>query len=187
MDSLEFVKRLVAHGADVNLRATKHMGSALNTIGATPFLLASRTRDVEFMRLLVSLGADPSIGNKDHTTPLLAAAGVGTSTPGGDPGTDSEGLEAVKYAFELGGDVNAVDDNAETAMHGAAYKHFPSVVRFLSEHGAKVEVWNRKNKEGWTPLVIAEGVRRANNVHFSEETAAAIREAMKGKAAANIP
>ena len=61
-------------------------------------------------------------------------------------------LEAVQLALELGGDVNAVDANGETAMHGAAYKNLPKVVQFLADKGAKIEVWNRKNKYGWTPL-----------------------------------
>ena len=34
-------------------------------------------------------------------------------------GTNAEALEAVKVAIEPGNDVNAVDKNAETAMHGA--------------------------------------------------------------------
>ena len=52
----------------------------------------------------------------------MVAAGVGTRSPGEDAGTETEALEAVKLAFELGGDVNAVDNNGDTAMHGAAYQ-----------------------------------------------------------------
>ena len=43
MSSLELVKKLVAHGADVNARMTKRANlnnTRLNEIGATPFLLA---------------------------------------------------------------------------------------------------------------------------------------------------
>jgi hypothetical protein len=47
-------------------------------------------------------------------------------------------------------------------MHGAAYKNLPGAVEFLASHGAKIEVWNRKNKEGWTPLTIARGHRFGN-------------------------
>ena len=83
----------------------------------------------------------------------MAAAGVGCLAPGEEAGTEDEAIEAVKLALELGNDVNAVDDNGETAMHGAAYKSFPRVVQLLADKGAKIEVWNRKNKYGWTPLV----------------------------------
>ncbi|HLQ79202.1 MAG TPA: ankyrin repeat domain-containing protein, partial [Terriglobia bacterium] len=124
MSSLEFVRKLVANGANVNARVTRKpsMGTTnLNSIGATPFMLAARTADVPLMRLLVELGADPLLTNDDGTTPLMVAAGVGTSSPGEDPGTEPEVLEAVKLAVQLGADVNAVDKNGETAMHGAAY------------------------------------------------------------------
>jgi len=182
MTSLDFVRRLVAKGADVNARATKRpqMGlTTLNSIGATPFLLAARTADFELMRLLVELGADPKLPNEDQTTPLMVAAGVGTQNPGEDPGTEPEVLEAVKIALELGNDLNAVDNNGETAMHGAALKHAPSVVRYLAERGARMDVWNRPDKHGWTPLKIAEGVQRGMNIISSPATEAAIREVMK--------
>jgi len=182
MDSLEFVRKLVAKGADVDARVTSrpNMGiTSLNAIGATPFLLAARTADVDLMRLMAELGADPLLPNEDGTTPLLVAAGVGTSSPGEDPGTEPEVLEAVTLALELGNDLNAVDANGETVMHGAAYKHLPSVVRFLADTGARMEIWNQPNAKGWTPLRIAEGVHRGMNIISSAPTAAAIREVMQ--------
>jgi ankyrin repeat protein len=182
MTSLDFVRKLVAKGAEVNAHATKRpqMGlTTLNSIGATPFLLAARTADFELMRLLVELGADPKLANEDNTNPLMVAAGVGTQNPGEDPGTEPEVLEAVKIALELGNDLNAVDNNGETAMHGAALKHAPSVVRYLAERGARMDVWNRPDKRGWTPLKIAEGVQRGMNIISSPVTEAAIREVMK--------
>ena len=69
----------------------------------------------------------------------------------------------------------AVDYNGDTAMHGAAYKHLPLVVRFLGDAGAKADVWNRLNKAGFTPLQIAAGIQRGMNFVFSTETEAAIR------------
>jgi len=75
--------------------------------------------------------------------------------------------------------VNAVDKNGETAMHGAAYKWVAAVVPFLNEKGAKVEVWNRKNHNGWTPLRIAEGVHRGMNLRASPATAAELRKIME--------
>jgi len=181
MDSLEFVRKLVAKGATLNAQVTKRPGmgvTTLNSIGATPFLLAARTADAELMRLLAALGADPRLPNEDDTTPLMVAAGLGTQSPGEDPGTEPEVLEAVSVALELGNELNAVDKNGETVMHGAAYKHAPSVVHFLAEKGARIEVWDQQNKKGWTPLKIAEGVQRGMNIVSSPPTAAAIREVM---------
>lgn len=179
LTSLPFVDKLVEHGADVNARL-KRGGSGrgvLSRLGATPFLLASMTADVPLMRKLVELGADPKLPNAEHCTPLMAAAGVGTLAPGEEAGTEPEALEAVALALELGGDVNAVDDNGETAMHGAAYKNFPKVVQLLADKGAQIDVWNRKNKYGWTPLSIAEG-HRPGNFKPSPETIAALHRVM---------
>jgi ankyrin repeat protein len=182
MSSLDFARKLVADGADVNARVTERPPAGitrLNSIGGTPFLLAARTADAEYMRLLVELGADPLLTNNDNSTPLMVAAGLGTASPGEDPGTENEVVEAVALAIELGGDLNAVDDNGETVMHGAAYKHFPAVVEFLYEAGAEIEVWNRENRRGWTPLHIVEGgIHIGMNILRSAPTAAAIREVM---------
>jgi uncharacterized protein len=183
MSSLEFVRALAKHGANLNTRVAKRpiMGTTtLNSIGATAFLLAARTADPDLMRLLAELGADPLLTNDDGTTPLMVAAGVGTSSPGEDPGTPAEVFEAVKVAFELGGDVNAVDKNGETAMHGAAYKHVPEVAKFLAEHGAKLEVWNRPNKRGWTALRITEGIPVGMNIAGDAPTRAVLRALLDG-------
>ena len=40
--------------------------TSLNTMGATPFLLAARTADAELMRFLAKLGADPLLPNADN-------------------------------------------------------------------------------------------------------------------------
>ena len=74
--------------------------------------------------------------------------------------------------------MNAVDDNGETAMHGAAYQNHPKVVQLLADKGAKIDVWNRKNKTGWTPLMIAEGHRPGLNFRPSPETVAALHRVM---------
>ena len=180
MDSIELVKKLVARGANVNARMTKRANltnTRLNEIGATPFLLAAQTADAELMKTLAALGADPLLTNVDNTTPLIVAAGLATRSPGEDAGTESEVLEAVQVALDLGADVNAVDNNGETAMHGAAYKNLPRVVKFLAAKGAKITVWNRDNKFGWTPLAIAVGYR-FGNFKPSAETEATLRQVM---------
>jgi ankyrin repeat protein len=182
MSSLYFVKKLAARGANLNARVTRrpNMGvTGLNSIGATPFLLATRTADYEFMRLLAELGADPLMTNEDNSTPLMVAAGLGTSSPGEDPGTEGEVLEAVKLALELGNDINKVDKNGETAMHGAAYKHVSSVALFLAEQGARIEIWNQPNKKGHTPLKIAEGIQRGMNIVGDAATFAAINKVLQ--------
>jgi len=179
LSSLQLVEKLVEHGADVNARLKRGAsGTAiLGRKGATPFLLASMTADVPYMKTLLKLGADPKLPNAQNCTPLLAAAGVGCLAPGEEAGTEDEATEAVKLALELGNDINAVDDNGETVMHGAAYKNLPKVVQLLVDKGAKIENWNRKNKYGWTPLAIAEG-HRPGTFRPSPDTIAALQHVM---------
>jgi ankyrin repeat protein len=180
LSSIELVKKLVARGANVNARMTKRANLAntrLNEVGATPFLLAALTADAELMRTLAALGADPLLPNADNSTPLMVAAGLATRSPGEDAGTESEVLEAVRAALDLGADVNAVDNNGETAMHAAAYKNLPKVVKFLAATGARIDLWNRPDRFGWTPLAIAVGYR-FGNFKPSPETEAAVRAVM---------
>ena len=164
ISSSEFVRQLVARGANVNARVTVRrppMGTTrLNAVGATPFLLAARTADAPLMRLFAKLGADPLLPNEDGSTPLLVAAGVGARSDGEDPGSEPEMVEAIKVALDLGANVNDVDKNGETVMHGVCNKFTAlglggaDLVHLLAEKGAKIEVWNKPNKAGLTPLAI---------------------------------
>jgi ankyrin repeat protein len=137
------------------------------------------------MKALLELGADPSMTNVDGCTPLIVACGihVGSDQATEAAGEEPEVLEAVKLLLTLGADVNAVDANGETAMHGAALKNLPKVVQLLSDNGAKVEVWNKKNHFGSTPLMLAQGYR-PGNFKPSQETVAAIQRVML---AAGVP
>jgi ankyrin repeat protein len=181
LTSLEFVKEMVAHGAKVNLRSKAGVSGRgiLSKPGATPFLAAASTVDVPLMELLVKLGADPLGTNAQGTSPLLAAAGVGVGAPEEAPGTEPEVLEAVKLLLKLGADVNVVDKSGETAMHGAAYRNHPSVVKLLADKEAKIAVWNKANKTGLTPLTIAEGHRPGLNFRPSPETVAALQSVLR--------
>jgi ankyrin repeat protein len=178
LSSVQFIRKLVEHGADVNARLKTGKGGPglYNKVGTTPFLMAAATADAVYMRLLVELGANPLLGNVDNCTPLMVACGIGVGSAAANEtaGEEPEVLEAAQLALDLGVDVNAVDANGETAMHGAAYKNLPKVVQFLADKGAKAGIWNRKNKYGWTPLLIAEG-HRPGNFKPSAETIAALR------------
>ncbi len=181
LHSLQFIRELVKHGADVNAPLANGKGGPgqFNKKGATPFLMASATADVAYMKLLLELGANPSISNADQCTPLMVACGihVGSDAANEVAGEEAEVLQAAELLLQLGADVNAVDANGETSLHGAALKNLPKVVQLLADKGAKVEVWNRKNKYGWTPLAIAEG-HRPGNFKPSAETIVAVKKAM---------
>jgi len=180
LTSIEFVKQLVALKADVN-RAQKQGAPGrgiLGRAGATPLIAAASTSDVPLVRSLIELGADPKRANADGTTPLLAAAGVGVGAPEEAAGSEPEAIEVVELLLNRGADVNAADKNGDTAMHGAAYRNHPKVVQLLADKGAKIDVWNRPNKSGLTPLVIAEGHRPGLNFRPSPPTVAALHRVM---------
>jgi ankyrin repeat protein len=177
VDSIGFAKALVAHGADVNARETKEPNDGnlgkLKRIGATPFLLAAKGADPEMMRVLLSLGADPTLSTNEHITPLEAASGVGVYRVAESPGTNDEAMECVKIAFEHGGEVNHIDDVGRTAMHGAALRGANNIVQFLYDHGSKLDVVDKK---GWTPLIIAEGVFYPDVFKTEVQTAELLRK-----------
>lgn len=161
LHSLQFVREIVAAGADVNMKLRKGSGgrAKLTMRGATPFLLAAKTVDLPLMKLLLELGADPTFTNVDGCTPLMAVAGIGVTAVGEEPGSEDEVLAAIDWLVSLGADPNVVDENKETAMHGAAYRQYPLVATKLSDIGADPKIWNHKNKYGWTPQLIAAGHR----------------------------
>lgn len=185
LSSLDFVRTMVDFGADVNLRLPKgsprqpNSASRTNSPGATPFLLASDRADAALMELLLELGANPFIPNHDGTTPLMAAAGLGTAAPEEEAGTEPEAFVATQLLLDLGANVDDVNIDGDTAMHGAAYGSFPTVVNLLADHGADIRFWNTKNKQGRTPLFIAEG-HRGGLPRPSRSTIAAITVLMDG-------
>jgi ankyrin repeat protein len=156
MDSLEFARRLIAHGANANARAlttTVKRGPGdqnyKDLAGATPFFLAAKSGDVAYMRLLLAAGADPAIPSNDRTTPLMIAAGVGC-VPGQWIEPERDLLAASKLLVEeLKADVNAVNDRNETALHGAVCRSADSIIQFLADNGAQFEI---KDADGLTPL-----------------------------------
>ena len=181
MSSVELARKLVAYGADINARETKEPNSdmegrnSLNRFGATPLFLAAKSCDVPMMEALLGLGADPFIGNVDGDTPLMVAAGVGVYSQGESPGEPEESADAVKILLALGADANDVDKNGETALHGPAWRGSNEAVTLLVDAGAKLDV---RNKRGWLPLTIADGVYYNARVMMNLHTAKLLRELM---------
>ena len=170
---LKVVEALLDHGASPNAQITQGTRVARNgqvlylgehLLGATPFALAAKFIEVEIMRVLLDAGADAALPLKNGWTPVSLAAGAGWRYGTWDrrdralirlPAAQRQlyderrTLEAVEIAVEAGGDVNAADEDGNTALHHVVDKGFPSVVAFLTESGARVNV---ENQRGQTPL-----------------------------------
>jgi uncharacterized protein len=179
MDRLRIIKSLLAHGADVNGRNTymepRWSGARYRRelVGATALLFAAKAADVEVMRLLLEHGADPKINTDLNITPLMAAAGISWAS-NQDRASESQVFEAVKMLVEEQHlDVNFANDLGETAMHAAAYRGANSVVKYLYEKGAKLDVMA---KDGRTPLIVADGVEYGNSFAAQPETAELLRK-----------
>ncbi len=141
VDSLELAKALLAHGANPNVRIAwkeikynRDFGQVklpldipigrkyISYVGATPFYIAAQSGDAAYMRVLAAGGADPKMPTVQNITPLMAATGIGYwdgESPGPYAGCpESERLEAVKVALELGNDINAHADFGDYPMEG---------------------------------------------------------------------
>lgn len=186
LSGLDLVRKLAAHGADVNTAQTERIegGGGLNQPGTTPFLLATRSLDLPYMRTLLELGADATLKAGDGTSAVMLAAGVGQGigSAGSSPGSVEEALAALELTLDLGGgSVNDVNENNETPMHGVMYRGASLLlIDFLVDHGARLE--GIVNSRGWTPLRVADGVG-LDGLAFVRypEAAARLREHMQAQ------
>jgi len=191
LDSLEFAKHLLAHGANPSARSdgytTKRSSGDQNYEefkGATPFFLAAKAADLPMLNLLLAAKADYVTPIETHTTPLMVAAGIGCVT-GQWIEPEHDVLETVKLLVEkLGANVNAINDRNENAVHGAACRAMDSVVQYLADKGAKLDV---KNADGMTPLdLVVDGIAKPveisgqpiEKIGYSDHTAALLRKLM---------
>jgi uncharacterized protein len=189
LDSLEFARHLLAHGANPSARSegytTKRSSGDQNYEefkGATPFFLAAKAADLPMLHLLLDAKADYATPIYTHTTPLMVAAGIGCVT-GQWIEPEHDVLETVKLLVEkLGADVNATNDRNENAVHGAACRAMDSVVQYLADKGAKLDL---KNADGMTPLdLVVDGIAKPveisgvpiEKIGYSDHTAALLRK-----------
>jgi len=187
VDSLDFIKKLIAKGVDLDARMMKNgmkdgQRNRINRLGATAFFLAAKGTDFELMKVLVQAGADPKMPSADGTTPLMVAAGLGIWYVGEDagslPGQEDEVLEAVKLCVRLGNGVNDANLAGETPMHGAAFRGVNAVVEFLVDQGARLDA---RDVRGWTPFTIANGITHGDVFKQQPHTAALIEKLMAAR------
>jgi ankyrin repeat protein len=198
MDHLEFIKLLLNHGADPNLRSKEDtLTRTIFTMqwffeaGATPFVRAAQSGDIELMKLLLMHGADPKIPTDFGDTALSTAAGIGWVEGVTYEHSVKDNLEAVKMLLDLGLDPNSTNRDGRTPLMGAALKGRNDVVQILVDHGAKLETRDRGSRDTdtsvsknaghtWQALDYADGLVRVGvqSAVSRPETATLIRRLM---------
>jgi len=167
---VEYMRLLAQHGADAKLT---------NALGVTPLMVAagvdywegetpgpfsgcSEAERLEAVKLAIELGND-----------INAVADFGNYKMTGDP-------EYTLLYYPLNMDElsdKVLGDprwSGITPLHAAVVSGQPSIVQYLVDHGAKVDV---KTKLGWTPLMMAQGVFFANAKKEFPAAAAILRKA----------
>jgi ankyrin repeat protein len=150
-----YMRLLAEHGADPKIT---------NILGVTPLIVASgldywegeapgpfsgctEAERIEAVKLALELGND-----------INAHADFGDYTMEGDPS-----YLLLYYPLNMDQLMGKVLGDprwsGSTPLHGAVVSGQPGIVKFLIEHGAKVDA---KTKIGWTPLDMARGIFFAN-------------------------
>lgn len=161
----ELVSALVARGAAINLR---------NDRGGSALMYAASGGDERSVALLLTRGADVNARARNGWTALTLASARGFDAivttllaHGADPNTaDIYGWTALMRAVQAERtkvvrallrdprvNLNAADENAQTALHHGVAQNAPEIVALLLAHGAKREALDRY---GRTPAMIAQ-------------------------------
>ena len=163
---LDLIKDMLAKGVKVDstlpgpIPVLHNFGTNVKgPVDSTALYRAAKASDVTVMQLLIEKGADAKLKAKDETTALHAAVGIGVPPAMGDAAQKApkapQVIATMQLLMDQGADVNAVDGAGMTPVHGAAQRGLDEVVQFLADHGAKLDV---KDKRGRLPLDIANGV-----------------------------
>jgi ankyrin repeat protein len=197
MDHLDFIKKLIDKGADVNHRVkdttwfrTVFTSQWVHEDGATAFWRASQSSDVVLMKLLLEHGADPKMATAINVTPLQVAAGIGWVEGVTYEWSKQANIEAVKLLLSLGNDPNAQAETGRTALHGAGHKGRTEVIQILVDAGAKLDLRDygmngndaggRIREHAWLPVDYADGLIRigTQSAIIQPEAGALLRKLM---------
>ena len=194
--SLQVIEMLLEAGANPNLQLKllppyRNVGAdrgvdGMLTIGATPLLRAAKALDAPAIELLLKYGANPNLPNMRGTTPVMAAAGLGSvdaDTRGVFTTEDTplRSVASLKLLLDNGGEINAKDNiRGQTPLHGAAFWGWNAAVELLVARGADL---NAKDNQGKTVIDSALGKAGGNSrggqrIDVHEDTAELLKKLM---------
>lgn len=188
--SLQMIDLLLKAGANPNLQlkllppyravGADRGADTLLTIGSTPLLRAAKAGDADATRLLLKAGANPNLPQVAGITPVMAAAGLGSTNidTRGSLKTQAGMIDSLKLMLSAGGDLTLQDKQGRTALHGAAFWGYNDVVKFLAANRAPLQV---KDAKGLTPVDHALGKaggqgRGGQGVTVYKDTAALLEQ-----------
>ncbi|MEJ0006673.1 MAG: ankyrin repeat domain-containing protein [Steroidobacteraceae bacterium] len=192
--SLQLIRILLEAGANPNLQLKlfppyrslrdDRGADAILTVGATPLLRAAKGGDLPAIQLLLAHGANVELPTSTGISPLLAAAGVGSSPldTRGRYKTQPQAVTAVQALLAGGANVNETDHSGQTALHGAASWGWNDLVKTLADHHANLLA---KDGRGRTAADVAMGSASNSGRASAEahpETAALLRQLMANAA-----
>jgi ankyrin repeat protein len=192
---LQLAQLLLAAGANPNLQLKltppyrmvkddRLLDTVLST-GATPLTRAAKALDLPMMRLLLAHGALADLPTLSGITPLMAAAGVGSTAIDTRGYYDTEdvqqrSIESIQVLLAAGAEVNRKDADGQSAIHGAAQWGWTEVVSFLASNNADVHA---RDVRGLRPLDRALGKAppspRGYSSPASPPTAVALEKLMR--------
>jgi ankyrin repeat protein len=164
--SLELLQLMIAKGADLMGRMPQPLLDRDARFVPPPpkitdvaLIRAARSADVDAMRVLIDGGADPSLRDdkRGGITPLVAVL-TGPELPSLIEAErrplEDDAIAAVDFLLDRGADPAIGNDAGSTALHVAALRAYPGVIKRMAERGLDLNVADR---EGFTPLDYAVG------------------------------
>jgi uncharacterized protein len=164
MDHLDYIKFLLDHGANPNLRVKDNtLTRTIFTMqwfleaGATPFIRAAQSSDLDLLKLLLARGADPMIKTDHGDSALTAAAGVGWVDGVTYEHSPKANIDTVKFLLDLGLDPNAANEDGRTPLMVAAAKGRTEVIQMLVDRGAKLDTRDKGSRDTETLVSVIAG------------------------------
>ena len=189
---IALIEKLLDAGANPNLQLKlfppyrslrdDRGADGLLTVGTTPLVRAAKAGDIAAIKLLLAHHANVELPTVNGITPLMAAAGNGSSglDTRGRYKTEEQAIEAVKLLLAAGADINARDRGGQTALHGAAGFGWNGLIRTLA--AGKIDL-AAKDAQGRMAVDLTRGSAgssgRAAGAQARPETEALLRELMR--------